>query len=120
MIAIKLEQFGDKLKKRRSEIIKTLDHVQNEMHTIDESKEWVDQAAYVSRVQLLEGLANWYRNERTRIDDALRRLADGTYGFCIACHEPIEFSRLEVAPEATFCAECQKCRELIDSEISAS
>jgi hypothetical protein len=35
MIAIKLEQFGDKLKKRRSEIIKTLDHVQNEMHTID-------------------------------------------------------------------------------------
>jgi RNA polymerase-binding transcription factor DksA len=40
------------------------------------------------------------------IQDALDRLADGTYGSCASCREPIAVERLLAAPEASMCAEC--------------
>lgn len=117
MIAIKLQHFGDKLKKRRGQVLETLGHVQTEMRTIDDSKEWIDQASYVSRTRLLDSLIQWYKNESTRIDDALLRLSKGTYGFCVACHGPIAFRHLETAPDAAFCVECQEVRELTESTV---
>jgi DnaK suppressor protein len=116
MNAIKNEEFYNKLKNRRGEIIRTLEHVQKEQRTVDENKEWIDRAAYESRCHLLDSLADWYVHETTRIDDALTRITEGRYGVCLGCHEPIEPHRLETAPDAAFCADCQKIREeLTDS-----
>ena len=39
---------------------------------------------------------------------ALRRLADGTYGSCHNCGEPIPYARLLVIPEATHCRGCNR------------
>ncbi len=39
------------------------------------------------------------------VDDALDRMATGTYGICETCHEPIERDRLTVDPLVTFCLE---------------
>lgn len=116
MNAIKNEAYYNKLKNRRGEIIRTLEHVQKEQRTVDENKEWIDRAAYESRCQLLDSLADWYVHETTRIDGALTRITEGRYGVCLGCHEPIEPHRLETAPDAAFCADCQKIREeLTDS-----
>jgi DnaK suppressor protein len=116
MNAIKNEEFYNKLKNRRGEIIRTLEHVQKEQRTVDENKEWIDRAASESRCHLLDSLADWYVHETTRIDDALTRITEGRYGVCLGCHEPIEPHRLETAPDAAFCADCQKIREeLTDS-----
>lgn len=41
------------------------------------------------------------------IDDALRKFADGTYGRCATCGQPIAEKRLLARPEATHCIECQ-------------
>lgn len=48
-----------------------------------------------------------------RIDEALRRLyADPeTFGRCERCGEDIGMQRLEVVPEATLCADCQRTVE---------
>lgn len=48
------------------------------------------------------------RTERrlSEIDEALTRVADGTYGLCVECHEPIPFRRLEALPAASRCIEC--------------
>lgn len=35
---------------------------------------------------------------------ALQRLADGTYGLCAKCHDPIDRRRLEALPSAATCA----------------
>jgi DnaK suppressor protein len=43
-----------------------------------------------------------------KIRAALRRLDDGTYGECALCGEDIDRGRLEVAPEAPTCLECQR------------
>ena len=116
MNAIKNEEYYDKLKNRRREIMRTLKHVQKEQRTVDENKESIDRAAYESRCQLLDSLADWYVHETTRVDDALTRITEGRYGVCLGCHEPIEPHRLETAPDAAFCADCQKIREeLTDS-----
>jgi DnaK suppressor protein len=49
--------------------------------------------------------------ELRAIDVALLRVADGTYGWCEACERPIEFPRLEAAPHARRCIDCQTVYE---------
>jgi DnaK suppressor protein len=115
MIAIKTTTYHDRLRNRRNEIMMTLEHVQKEQRAVDENKDWIDRAAYDSRIHLLDNLAEWYTNETARIDEALIRIAEGRYGLCIGCHNPIEPPRLETTPEAAFCAECQKAREALNA-----
>jgi DnaK suppressor protein len=41
------------------------------------------------------------------IDEALRRIDEGTYGTCERCGQPIDERRLEAVPTARYHAECQ-------------
>ena len=41
-----------------------------------------------------------------RIDAALRRIADGSFGECLECGEPIPPRRLEIDPAVTVCVPC--------------
>jgi RNA polymerase-binding protein DksA len=43
----------------------------------------------------------------TDVDEALRRLDQGSYGICEACGRPIEAARLEAMPAARYCLEDQ-------------
>lgn len=40
------------------------------------------------------------------IDEALKRIDDGTYGTCDSCGKPISEGRLEARPYAVLCIEC--------------
>lgn len=51
------------------------------------------------------------REELRAVQEALVRLADGTYGDCLACGEPIGALRLSVLPEAALCVGCQGMAE---------
>ena len=48
------------------------------------------------------------------IDAALARIADGEYGQCVSCSQPIPAARLDVLPAAPLCMPChyneQNCR----------
>jgi DnaK suppressor protein len=46
-----------------------------------------------------------------KIEDALRRIEDGTYGYCEETGEPISISRLEARPIATLSLEAQERHE---------
>jgi DnaK suppressor protein len=46
-----------------------------------------------------------------KIDSALRRIDDGTYGYCEATGEPIGLRRLEARPTATLSLEAQERHE---------
>lgn len=43
-----------------------------------------------------------------RIDDAIDRIEDGTYGMCDECSIKIPKGRLKVVPFAKYCVECQE------------
>jgi len=46
-----------------------------------------------------------------KIDEALKRIDDGTYGYCLETGEEIGIKRLEARPVATLCLEAQERRE---------
>ena len=65
-----------------------------------------DEAANIYNKQILLSLSE---NERTRlqeVDEALDRIANGTYGICEECGEPIGLKRLDVRPVAKYCVPC--------------
>jgi len=45
------------------------------------------------------------------IEEALRRVKDGTYGKCIRCEKDISHARLEAVPHARFCIACKEKEE---------
>ena len=42
------------------------------------------------------------------IDEALGRVADGSYGICAECEHPIAKARLEAIPYTRYCIECAR------------
>lgn len=46
------------------------------------------------------------------IDEALKRIEEGTYGNCIECGKPIAKTRLKALPHAEVCINCQKKKEV--------
>lgn len=111
METVKSMNPSERLRKRRDEILVTMQHLERERRVVDENQDWLDQAAHESRVGLLDRLASWYLDEIVRIDQALIRIAENQYGLCRACHQAIEPKRLDITPEAAFCAGCQELRE---------
>lgn len=51
------------------------------------------------------------RNLLSQIEDALRRLDDGTFGDCVTCGRRIELERLEAIPYTTQCMDCRRREE---------
>jgi DnaK suppressor protein len=43
-----------------------------------------------------------------QVQDALRRIEQGSYGTCYECEEPISAKRLDAVPWAKFCVSCQE------------
>jgi DnaK suppressor protein len=66
----------------------------------------------LSRMDALQQQAMAQDNQRRakqsllRIEAALQRCADGSYGYCIDCDEPINPRRLALDPAALLCVGC--------------
>jgi DnaK suppressor protein len=58
-----------------------------------------------------QSLSNHARSIIEQIEDALRRLADGSYGRCTGCGERIESERLDAIPYTTMCMDCKRRAE---------
>ena len=50
----------------------------------------------------------------SRVDDALTRLEQGTYGNCFECGEEIAEKRLKALPFAVRCKDCEEAKENAD------
>jgi RNA polymerase-binding transcription factor DksA len=57
------------------------------------------------------GLVERSADEVRRIDEALERIDEGTYGICGNCDERISQERLRALPSAALCARCQADQE---------
>lgn len=55
-----------------------------------------------------------HRENLVKIDEALRKLNEGTYGICEDCGDEISEERLKVLPFAIYCIDCQEKREQIE------
>lgn len=58
-------------------------------------------------------VADIHRQELVALDEAIKKLEDGTYGVCSACAEDIDEERLKVVPFATHCVNCKSKTETL-------
>lgn len=71
----------------------------------------VDTAAANADRQLELRTRDRLRKLSTQIDKALRRIEDGTYGYCVETGDPIRVGRLDARPIAKMSLEAQEMHE---------
>ena len=54
-----------------------------------------------------------------KIEEALRRLEEGTFGYCFECGEEISERRLRALPFAVRCKDCEEARENVQQREKA-
>jgi len=74
-----------------------------------------DRATLESDRNLTLRIRDRERKLRNKIEEALARIEDGTFGICESCGEPIGEKRLEARPVTTLCVNCKSSQE--DQEI---
>lgn len=52
-----------------------------------------------------------------KIQKALERIDEGTFGTCDECGEPISVKRLEARPETTLCIRCKEDQERVERDF---
>ena len=70
-----------------------------------------DMAADTYERELSMNIASSEQQILYQIDEALKRLDDGSFGLCQQCNQPIAMSRLKAVPYASLCIECQRAKE---------
>lgn len=65
-----------------------------------------DQAIDLEDDEVLERLGRANQLELRLLNDALKRIADGSYGTCAKCGDDISQARLEAVPHAMVCRNC--------------
>lgn len=95
----------DLLLKRRAELADDLDEIEN---ALDDPmpKDWEDRSSERQGDEVLEALGKSDLAELRRIDAALNRIADGSYGTCAKCGNEISEDRLTAVPTAALCRNC--------------
>ena len=106
------EYFRRKLEKWKEDILRenreTLQHLQDDSV---QHPDLADRASSETERSLELRTRDRQRKLIAKIDAALRRIDDGTYGYCEETGEPISLKRLDARPIATLSIEAQERHE---------
>ncbi|NIJ50772.1 DnaK suppressor protein [Rhizomicrobium electricum] len=106
------EYFRRKLLNWKEEILKeSRETIQNLQSETVPHADLADRASTEAERQLELRTRDRQRKLIAKIDAALRRIEDGTYGFCEDTGEPISLKRLDARPIATLSIEAQERHE---------
>ena len=96
------------------EVDRTVHHMQDEAANFPDPN---DRATQESEFGLELRTRDRERKLLRKIDSALMRIEDRSYGFCDETGEEIGMKRLEARPVATLCLEAQERRELAERQF---
>jgi DnaK suppressor protein len=105
---------AERVAARRAEISGLVDSLRSRLAGIVESSTWTTHddehdpegvTIAFERAQVT-GLLATTSEELAALDAAAGRIADGTYGTCQSCGDPIAPERLEILPATTTCIRC--------------
>ena len=104
--------FRAKLLNWKEDIVReskeTISHLQDENHILPDA---ADRASSETDRSLELRARDRQRKLISKIDAALKRIEDGTYGYCEETGEPIGIARLDARPIATLSLEAQEMHE---------
>ena len=115
MNPLQLEYFRQKLLRWRAELLaestETLQHLKEESLA---EPDLTDRASLETERALELRTRDRERKLISKIDAALLRIEDGSYGYCEETDEPISLRRLEARPIATLSLEAQERHERME------
>jgi RNA polymerase-binding transcription factor len=110
-----LTAFKKLLDERRQELMTEAVGTMHGMGMVGESRETfpdpTDRASLEGNRNLTLRIRDRERKLITKIDEALGRIADGSYGVCEDCGGPIGVERLRARPVTTLCIACKSEQE---------
>jgi len=108
-----LKFFKNLLLEKKSKLIKdaTLTLSKDEIKIHEYSGDFADIASGESYRDFLLRIRDREAKLIKKIDKALARIDDGSFGICEECDEEIGFKRLEARPVTTLCIKCKTRQE---------
>ena len=109
-----LEPFRERLLQLRAEILALQDARDDSAAIVHLDQSSVGRLSRMDALQQQAMAQNAQRRAAQslgRIEAALRRCDDGSYGFCIDCDEAIDPRRLNLEPTATRCIRCAEVHD---------
>ncbi|HEX7407897.1 MAG TPA: RNA polymerase-binding protein DksA [Candidatus Binatia bacterium] len=107
-----LKPFHKLLVARRQELLaealRTVDGMTDSKETFPDP---TDRASLESNRNAMLRIRDRERKLIAKIDEALQRISDGSYGLCEACSGPIGLDRLRARPVTTRCIDCKSDQE---------
>lgn len=115
-----VESFRSMLVEKRDEIVRRAEQTLKEDMTLDadDLPDEMDLASSEYLQAFTFRLRGREKNLLDKIQKALDRIEDGTFGICEECDEPISPKRLEARPETTLCIRCKEEQERVERDFS--
>jgi DnaK suppressor protein len=115
-----LKKFKTLLEQKRDDIIRRAQQTLSEDMTLD-ANELPDEMDLASTEYLQSFTFRLRGREKTflrKIQKALEKIEDGTFGLCEECEQPISLKRLEARPEAPLCIKCKEEQEREEKDFA--
>jgi DnaK suppressor protein len=108
-----LVKFRELLESKRRVVIERAQRTLNHDMTLDQDDlaDEMDLASSEYYQSFEFRLRGREKSLMSKLDLALRKLDEGTFGICERCEEPIGKKRLEARPETTLCIQCKEAQE---------
>lgn len=121
MLKRELKQYRELLLKYKERILEGIKHISEDTLKKSQKDAAGDMSGYTLHMadvatdsydrEFSLGLASNDRELLFQVDDALKRISEGTYGACQQCTKPIVKTRLKALPFARLCLKCQQAQE---------
>ncbi len=116
-----LKDFRKIVLKRKAEIIDDIQHISDDTLKKSQKEASGDISGYTYHMadvatdnydrEFSLSLASSERQSLYELEDALKRIEDGSFGICNGCKGHISKIRLKAVPSARLCIKCQEKRE---------
>ena len=120
MNKVQLKKFKTLLTEKRDEIVKKAKQTLEEDMTLD-ANDLPDEMDLASSEYLQSFTFRLRGREKVfldKIEKALRKIEDGSFGVCEECSEEISIKRLEARPETTLCIRCKEDQERMEKDYT--
>jgi DnaK suppressor protein len=108
---IDVDFFRRLLNDRRQELLNEAEKTVDGMDGDENFPDPTDRASLESNRNFILRIRDRERKLIVKIDEALRRLEDGSFGVCEECGEMIGTARLKARPVTTLCIDCKSAQE---------
>lgn len=115
-----LKKFKELLEQRKIELLKQVASVKEPVYAIEveDLPDEVDLASSESDQSMSIRLRGRERTLIRKIDKALTKIQEGTYGICEKCGDDITVRRLEARPVTDLCIRCKEEQERVERSFA--